>query len=332
MGMDSTITNPGGQALKGIVLKGLAAAVIFALGVGAAPFLPYPPKTTQTAAAAPTTPAATPSAAAEAVPAAVLAAPSPPKAPTEAELLAQFRDIDWNLKEVQGMEVLAAGLTQSEALRAEVLKRFEQETQPTAKQNLKFLLTSQPDPKVTEVAIGWAKHENVAARINGFNLLVSQMPSAEIYQLTRQAIEQEKDPKALAAAIWALRFPGEVLDPEQVQTVVPKLHTLTQHPDADVRAASIQRLAQWDKGRKYVEQDVLRIVNSDTNSDTLMAAVGASSIVGLHSDELKRAFFKLIQNPNTNPELSGVTLWQMDRFLLTPSEYKTYMEATKQDK
>ena len=46
------------------------------------------------------------------------------------------------------------------------------------------------------------------------------------------------------------------------------------------------------------------------------------------SDELKRAFFKLLENPHVNGDLRSVILWQMDRFLLSSSEYKTYKKLT----
>ena len=44
---------------------------------------------------------------------------------------------------------------------------------------------------------------------------------------------------------------------------------------------------------------------------------------GLGRSELKRAFFKLLENPHVNGDLRSVILWQMDRFLLSSSEYKT---------
>lgn len=252
-------------------------------------------------------------------------------APSEAALLAQFQRTDWNAKPlhgVQGHEDLVAGIGQSELLRTEVLNRYRLETQPIAKDNVYQLLTAQPLPSVAAVGIAWAQQQdNAAVRADGFNLLIGQPPSAEIYSLARQAVEQEKDPKALANALWVLRHPEEVPDPAEVQYLVPLLRAFTQHSDENILAASIQQLAHWDKNKLHVEQDVIRIVNANVSRDTHLAAVGASSISSLNSDDLKQAFVRLIAKPDADPDLLGVVLMQMDRFSLTASEYEAYQKA-----
>jgi hypothetical protein len=250
------------------------------------------------------------------------AARSAESAPSDAELMALFGRVDWNAKDLQEQPVLASALGRSEPLRSEVLKRYQQETRPDAKGNLLYLLAASPQPEVAAVALSWA--QQAATRADGFKLLARQRPSAEVYRLAWQVIEQEAEPKVLAAAVWALNYPSNVLDPAEVHNVVPRLHALTQHDDEAVRAASIQQLAQWDKNKQYIEQDVLRIVNSEANFETKIAATGASSISALNSDELKRAFFKLLDDPATHPELRDVIGMQIDRFLLSPSEYRAY--------
>lgn len=286
-----------GATGRGLALTVAAAAICFALGVASAQFFQRDSSASR-------------------------AARSAESAPSDAELMALFGRVDWNAKDLQEQPVLASALGRSELLRSEVMKRYQQETRPDAKGNLLYLLTTSPRHEVAAVALSWA--QQAATRADGFKLLARQRPSAEVYRLAWQAIEQEAEPKTLAAAVWALNYPSNVLDPAEVHNVVPRLHALTQHDDEAVRAASIQQLAQWDKNKQYIEQDVLRIVNSEANFETKIAATGASSISALNSDELKRVFLKLLDHPTTHPELRGVIGMQMDRFLLSPSEYQAY--------
>ena len=247
---------------------------------------------------------------------------------SDAELLTLFQRTDWNVDPPQVSEDLSAALERSELLRAEVLKRYQQETQPRAKANIGRL--AQSFPEVASVAAGWAQQSNSAStRTDGFTLLIGLSPSAEIYRLTKEALENEKDPRVLAPATWALKYPDNVLDPAEVQKIVPRLHTLTKHPDENVRAASIQRLAEWDLSKQYIEQDVLRLATTDASKDTRIAAVGASSLASLSSNELKKAFLKLSSDHSVDSELRGVVLMQLDRFALTVDEYAAYRLIAK---
>jgi hypothetical protein len=237
--------------------------------------------------------------------------------------LSRFKAIDWNTPEPVGANELAAALPSNAPLRMAALERFRQEAPGLAKNNLEQLLTAQALPEVSAAAAVWAQQADSAmARADGFRLLTRLPPQPATYRLARHALEHEKDPLALAAAVWALQ-PLGIADPADVQQVVPRLHARTQHPVAGVRAASIQRLAQWDRARLHATQDVLRLL-SDPDEDVRIAAIGASSIAALTSDSIKQRFFAMLGSTKEGAELRSIVLLQLDRFGLSPKEYATY--------
>lgn len=245
------------------------------------------------------------------------------------DALSRFKAIEWSAQPLTGADELVPALASNPSLRTAALERFRQEPAGVAKSNLAQFLTAQALPEIIAAAAAWAQQaDSATARADGFSLLIRLPPQPQTYSLARQAIEQEKDPAALAAAVWAIQPLGNILDPAEVQRVVPRLHALTQHPLPDVRAASIQRLAQWDRADLHTAQDVLRML-SDPVEDVRIAAIGASSIASLKSDKIKEKLFNMLVDPKETNELQSIVMMQIGRFGLSAQEYGTYQEVER---
>ncbi len=263
-------------------------------------------------------------------PAVAVPVSAPAESDAVADGLSRFKAIDWNMPQPAGAGELALALPSNAALRMAVLERYRQEPAGLAKENLAELLTAQPLPEVISAAVGWAQQSDSAmARADGFNILKRVPPQSATYGLVRQALEHEKDPVALGAAVWAMMPLQSIPDPAEVAQVAPRLHALTRHPMANVRSASIQRLAQWDRARQYIERDVLRVL-SDPDGEVRIAAIGASSIAVLTSDSVKQRLFAMLASAKDDDELRSIILLQFDRFGLSRQEYATYQAVQHQ--
>lgn len=244
---------------------------------------------------------------------------------TPVDGLIRFNATDWSARPPAELDYLVSIWPNDSALRMAAIERYAKETSTVAKVNLEQLLTAHPLPEIRAEAMKWAQvSDNPTTRANGFNILKHLPPQTASYRLVRQAFEQENDPAVLAAVVWALQPVYDVLDPNEVRQVIPRLHELTQHPSANVRTASIQRLAQWDRAQKYIEQDVLSLL-PDQDADVRIAAVGASSIAALRSDAVKQSLFAMLESHKGEDELRSIILLQLDRFSLTAKEYSKYL-------
>lgn len=199
------------------------------------------------------------------------------------------------------------GYSKSQLLRTEVLAAYRKESRPSAKNNIGNLIIADQSFEMIPILMKWTQQFDAPGmRIDGFRLMSQLPPSSESYLLIKLAVMEEKDESVLAAAKWALNFPGNVIDPSEIKDLVPRLHALTRHDSHEVRAASIQRLAKWDLSRRYIEEDILRIIGSDTNLDSMFAAVGASTVACISSVPLKIAFFKILENADSDVSLRSV--------------------------
>ena len=244
---------------------------------------------------------------------------------SDSQLIDLFRSVDWSKKTEVLPEALTTGFGKSQSLRAEVLKTYLNEFRAEAKNNLRNLIVADQSLELIPTLMQWVQQlDQPKMRIDGFKLLAALPPSSASYIFIKRAVLEENNEGILAAATWSLNFPDNVIDPTEIKDLVPRLHALTQHGSPEVRVASIQRLAKWDLSRRYVEQDILRILNNDGNLDCVFAAVGASVIAGISSASLKQAFFKILENPNSDLSLRSVILLHLERFSLDEIEYKKY--------
>ena len=249
---------------------------------------------------------------------------------TESDVMNRFNAIDWRVHPAVGASELAPALADSAPLREAALERFGQEPTGTAKSALAQFLTEQPLPEIIAAATQWAQQADSAnVRANGFELLARLPPQPAIYRLARRALELEKDPQVLAAAILSLSPQGGVPDPLEVQQVVPRLHALTQHPLPRVRMVSVQRLAYWDRAGQFVTADVLRLL-SDPDVEVRIAAIGATSIASLNSDSIKQRLVAMMADAKETGELRSIVALQMDRFGLSAKEFATYQAVQRE--
>lgn len=255
------------------------------------------------------------------------AAPSASGAAFDA--LSRFKAIEWSAEPLTGADELVPALASNPSLRTAALERFRQEPAGVAKNNLAQFLTAQPLPEIIAAATEWAQQaDSASARTRGFELLVRMPPQPATYRLARQALDLEKDPQALGAAIWTLS-PQGVLDPAEVGRVVPRLHALTQHPLSNIREASIQRIAEWDKAQLHVTQDVLRLL-SDPDVEVRLAAIGATSIASLTANSIKQRLLALLVDAKESAGLRSIVALNLQRFALNADEYATY-QAVQRD-
>lgn len=255
--------------------------------------------------------------------------PPPPSASELAKANALFKSTDWSAQQPQGIKELLTAMPHSAELRTAVLQRYREEPAGKVKDNLKQFLMVQALPDVITTATAWTKKsDNAAARRDGYQLLTPAGGHPDVHPLIKQAILSETDPAALGSAIWALSTPN-VADPAEVQVLVPRLHTLTQHTNDDIRAASIQKLADWDRAKQYLLQDVQRLL-SDPVEDVRIAAIGATSIASLTSDSIKQQLFTLLSDIKQSEELRGIVHMQLPRFGLSTAEYAAYQAAQKE--
>jgi hypothetical protein len=253
---------------------------------------------------------------------------APKQEGVEADALSRFKAIDWTTQDPDAAGELVSALSDNAALRQVVLERYRQEPQGLAKARLALLLTERPLPEVIAAAVAWAQDpDSATARADGFTILRNTRPQLATYRLMRQALEHEQDPVALGAAVWGMSSPQDVPDPAEAEQVVPRLHALTRHPMADVRSASIQRLAEWDRAQRYIEGDVLRLL-SDPDRGVREAAVGATSIAWLTSASVKQRLFALLASEKADDEFRSIVLLQFSRFALTRQEYSAYQAVS----
>jgi hypothetical protein len=84
---------------------------------------------------------------------------------------------------------------------------------------------------------------------------------------------------------------------------------------ADVRSASIQRLTEWDRAKRYIEGDVLRLL-SDPDRAVRLAAAGANSIAVLTPASVQQRPFALLTGEKADDEFRSIVLMHFSRFAL----------------
>lgn len=240
---------------------------------------------------------------------------------------AQLQQIDWSKENmVLGVDVIKA-MADNEGMLDYLLRTLDLQTNDTARFNILQAFGLSRSPRLLQQAVEWTNQQDAQKRINGYRLLGMQEVQESLIKPTLLTLTTEKNPKVVLAAINALQAP-QLLSPAQSEAVAPVLHGLTSHADPDVRASSIQQLARWDKARKYLESDILSMFNDKAQLPQL-AAVGATAIASLTSNEVKSGLLRLIAGKDTDAEVRQVAVMQMVRFSLTMQEYLLCQQTNK---
>jgi hypothetical protein len=225
---------------------------------------------------------------------------------------------------------LAPALANNPELRSAALEKFAKASDSSVRNELSYFLAHEPVPEIIAVATEWFnKTDDDNARTNGLRLLSRlSEPPPEVYKRSRELVEKEKDPEVLALAVWNLS-PQGIPDPVEVAFMVPLLHAFTQHSSPELRMASIQRLAEWDRARRYFVQDVLRLL-SDQEEDVRAATIGATSIARLNDELILRKFMSMLTDKTQPQFLRDIVLLQLDGFALTPNDYAIYLKTRQE--
>ncbi len=247
----------------------------------------------------------------------------------DADLLARFDAIVWSQHQPPGEKEIERGMGLSAALRSHVLQQFVSTTNEIQRHQLKQLLVNAPTPELVATAQQWAGDAQSAKnRLNGFLLLGGMRPSEASQALQMKALHNEPDPQVLAKVLWSLARP-EVPTPQLANQVAERLHALTQHTHSEVRQASIQRLADWDKSLRYFPADVQRLLG-EPDANVRMSAIGATSLASLNSEPIKQRLLALLGDTRQDLEVRNVALMNLPRFDLNETEYAAYQAGLAQ--
>jgi hypothetical protein len=247
----------------------------------------------------------------------------------DAGLLARFDAIDWSQQQPPGEKEIERGMGLSAALRSHVLQQFVGSTNEIQRHQLKQLLVNAPTPELVATAQQWAGDAQSAKnRLNGFLLLGGMRPSEASQALQMKALHNEQEPQVLAKVLWSLARP-DVPTPQLANQVAARLHALTQHTHSEVRRASIQRLAEWDKSLRYFPADVQRLLG-EPDANVRMSAIGATSIASLNTEPVKQRLLALLGDTQQDMELRNVALMNLPRFDLNEAEYAAYQAGLTQ--
>lgn len=238
-------------------------------------------------------------------------------------LRSEFEAINWREELPQVPTMLEQGMQTNAALRAHAVQRFLQATNTTEQFQLLNLISTAPTPDLEIKAAQWAGDANSAkARQSGFALLSRLRPSDATKPLILNALFNEQDATVLEWVVRGLARPS-MPEPQLSKTVVARLHVLTQHKSANVRAASIQRLAEWDKAMREFPGDVMRLL-ADENSEVRTAAIGAVSIAGLRIPSVKQRLVQILADAKENDLVRSVAYMNLPDFDLNEEEYAAY--------
>jgi hypothetical protein len=199
-----------------------------------------------------------------------------------------------------------------------------------------LILSQVPKPEVTDFATRLATAADASQRRDGFMMLsglemvsgMSSNRSEEIYALVSRALETEQDPSLLRQAIQALPLPGDI-ESAKTQATLQELANLTHNDDAQVRAQSIQAMAQWDRKGQAAEGVVYEAL-SDTQPEVRMAALSVIYNSPFRSDHIKSALLGVIANVNESADVKTHALNVLQRFPLSEDEYASYQQAREQ--
>ncbi len=176
----------------------------------------------------------------------------------------------------------------SDADLRELMRRYAVETELDKRGALLAMLQANPNEEVKAFALALAASRDAAARQAGLELLKAfPLDDAKVRGFLVGQIDQEQDPAMLTRLV-------DMLSPTMVATedaapLVAQLARLRDHPDPEVRAASILQSSQWDRGGDL--ENTLHSAMLDSDPRVRQAAIGGISAERVRSDRLKDYMF-----------------------------------------
>lgn len=212
----------------------------------------------------------------------------------------------------------------SDADLRELMRRYAVETELDKRGALLAILQANPNEEVKAFALALAASRDPAARQEGLELLKAfPLDDAKVRGFLVGQIDQEQDPAMLTKLV-------DMLSPTMVATedaapLVAQLARLREHPDPEVRAASILQSSQWDRGGDL--ENTLHSAMLDPDPRVRQAAIGGISAERVRSDRLKDMLLAIASDPKTGAEERNRAIFALEGFALNRAEYEVYRQA-----
>lgn len=212
----------------------------------------------------------------------------------------------------------------SDADLRELMRRYALETELDKRGALLAILQANPNEEVKAFALELAASRDAATRQAGLDLLkIFPLDDAKVRGFLVGQIDQEQDPAMLTKLV-------DMLSPTMVATedaapLVAQLARLREHPDPEVRAASILQSSQWDRGGDL--EHTLHSAMLDPDPRVRQAAIGGISAERVRSDRLKDMLLAIASDPKTGAEERNRAIFALEGFALNRAEYEVYRQA-----
>lgn len=241
----------------------------------------------------------------------------------ENALVVKFNAIDWSAGSPAGVEDVVKGMRTSPELRVRVLDEFQRTTHGMVKHHCRELLWLAPTPELSALAKQWARDkESPTRRFDGFSLLLRLGRDEETEALIHDAMFNEQNADVISEVLYVL-MRQDIPPPMMTKRVVARLHDLTNHQHSVVRQRAVQKLAEWDKSRQIISTDIMRLL-LDQDDEVRAAAIGAISISGLRTDQIKKELIQIVGDIDQSPDVRFAAKMNLQEFEMSEIEYEEY--------
>lgn len=206
----------------------------------------------------------------------------------------------------------------------ELMRQYAHETELDKRGALLAILQSVPTEEVKRFALQQADSSDMVTRQEGLALLSAfPLDDADVRGLLVGQIDKEQDPAMLKDLVNMLA--PTMVPTEDAAPLVEQLVRLRQHPDPEVRAASVLQSSQWDKGGDI--ESTLHHAMLDSDTRVRQAAIAGITSERLHSDRLKDVLLEAAYDRDTDPEERNAAIFALEGFALNRAEYELYRRA-----
>lgn len=214
----------------------------------------------------------------------------------------------------------------SDADLRELMRRYALETELDKRGALLAILQANPNEEVKAFALQLAASRDPAARQEGLELLKAfPLDDAKVRGFLVDQIDQEQDPAMLTKLVDMLA--PTMVATEDAAPLVAQLARLREHPDPEVRAASILQSSQWDRGGDL--ENTLHDAMLDPDPRVRQAAIGGISAEHVRSDRLKDMLLAIASDPKTSAEERNRAIFALEGFALNRAEYEVFRQAAR---
>ncbi|RZA34953.1 MAG: hypothetical protein EOP92_12990 [Lysobacteraceae bacterium] len=248
-----------------------------------------------------------------------------PPTPREAALKNFSGPVQWGEDEALGLET-ARVLKDPEYLR-EVLRRYNAEADTDKRAEILTILQSAANDDVLRFSRQLLQGTDKARRRDGLALLRAYpLDKPEARTLLVAQIGGERDPAMLTQMVEMLS--PAFMPTEDAAPVVQQLALLRRNPDPQVRAASLLKAMEWDKGGDI--EAMLHAALLDPASEVQQAAIAGVGAANVRSDRVKQALLGIISNPRSADPERGAAISTLRNFPLDRAEYALYELAASE--